>query len=350
MWRALLFLTAFSGSLLQAENPHFDEKTLLLPTAPREEITRTLFHQRRSAVWNENYGQSLTSAKNTGKVLLLAFMGAGWCPWSEKLEREILNEPAFLEPLKEDLQFVWFSCPEETKRSGTELLTLKEKYGVQEYPTLVFITPGQEEMFKVGYLPLSPKEFAARLKKMIADFRELFGKLEENNPISPEELESLYVKARDLNCSRYKEKLMQMGLEKDKGTFFLIEKYIQLTSSGNKKEAELVRDEIVDRDPKNLKGSQLRLAIFDFQTRSVRLKKKDNPYSVVKPLVEYVQRFGEKDKENLWRVQMMMAQYLFAKNEVQEALNQAKASFESAPQESKAEIAETIDYLKSYAR
>ncbi|MFI5334936.1 MAG: thioredoxin fold domain-containing protein [Chlamydiales bacterium] len=340
----------FSSLLLHADF-QADGKMLLLPTAPREEMSRVLFQQKRSLVWNENFAHSLTIAQNSGKTLLLAFMGAGWCPWSEKLEREILNEPAFLEPLRDEVQFVWLSCPEESKRSGPELLQLKEKYGVEEFPTLVFITPSQEEMFKVGYLPLNPKEFSLRVKKMIADYRELFHALDKDlRPLTIEELEALYVKARDLNATVYKDQLMQAGLSRETGTFFLIEKYTQLVESDQKQEAMLLREKIIQRDPKNLKGSHLRLAILDFQTRALRVKKKDTPVTVVKPLAEYVKRFGEKDPENLWKVQMMMAQYLFTKNNVEEALKLAQASLQSAPQESKREIAETIDYLKSRVR
>lgn len=353
MRQLLLFIFIFSMSCICAEEPSIgaEGKTLLLPISPREEIARTLFQHRRSSAWNENFGEALVDAQSNGKVLLLAFMGAGWCPWSEKLEREILSEPAFVEPLRGDVQFVWLACPEEPKRYGTELKQLKEKYGVDEFPTLVLITPQQEEMFKVGYLPLSPKEFAARLKQMVGDFKELFGRLEKDEaPMSLEELESLYIKARDLKSAHYKEKLMQEGLKRDKDTFFLLEKYAELMEAGNKKEAAPLREKIIDRDPKNLKGSQLRLAIFDFQTRATRLKRKDDPFAVMKPLVAYIEKFGKKDKDNLWKVQMMMAQYLFTKNEVKEALEHASASYQSAPEESRKEIAETIDYLKTYVR
>lgn len=343
--RLCLFAALFLASGLSAEDAA--GKALLLPTAPRDEIARTLFQQRRSSAWSENYGEALTSAKTSGKVLLLAFMGAGWCPWSEKLEREILSDPAFLEPLREELQFVWLTCPEENKKCSPELQGLKTRYGVEEFPTLVLVTPYQEEMFKVGYLPLAPKEFASRLKQMVGDYRELFGRVENETPLTLEELEALYIKARDLKSAHYKEKLMKAGLAKDSGTFFLLEKYGELVDAGKKQEAADLREQIIDRDPKNLKGSQLRLAIFDFQTRALRLKRKDSPFTVVKPLVEYVEKFGEKDKENLWKVQMMMAQYLFAKNEVKEALSQAEASYQSAPEASKKEIAETINYLQS---
>jgi thioredoxin-related protein len=348
-----LFLLTFAHA---GPNPMGSEgKTLLLPEAPRQQIERTLLQQKRSAQWSEDYIQTLTKAQENGKPLVLAFMGAGWCPWSEKLEKEILSDPAFLDPLKGEVNLVWLNCPSSKGNTTLRVQELKSLYQINELPTIVVITPMQEEMFRIGYLPLTPADYATRLQKMIADYNEVNGNVDgqggyqELSSLGLEDLQRLYVKARELKASRYVDRLMALGLEKDKGTFFLLEKYADLLESGNKAEAEVFKEKIIDRDPKNLKGSQLRLAILDFQVKSHHQKKKSIK-SAVKPLADYLTKFGEKDKENAWRVEMMMAQYLFTKNEVEEALKHANASFTKAPEEQKAEIAQTVDYLKTYVK
>ncbi len=344
------FLVIFSS--LYADPKGSEGKTLLLPVAPREQIERALMQNRRSALWSEDFSKALNAAQKNGRPLLLAFMGSGWCPWTEKLDREILSEPAFLDLGKNQMNLVWLNCPSQRSATSPQVQELKTRYGVDELPTLVVISPSQEEMFRLGYLPLTPGEFAAHLETMIADYRQIQAKIDgqdlSNLPL--DELETLYVKARELNNSRYLNNLMQQGLSKDIGTFFLLEKYTELLKNGNKPEAELLREKIIERDPKNLKGSQLRLAILDFQTKAQNLKKKANPRTAVKPLLEYLQKFGAKDKENVWKVEMMMAKFLFTKNEVKEALQHANASYNSAPEINKAEIAETIDYLKTYLK
>ncbi len=327
----------------------FDNKNLLLPTAP---IERTSLKQKKSPLWMENYTDALAQAQQSGKSLLLAFMGAGWCPWSEKFEREILNEGEFLETLKDEVYFVWIACPQEPGRTDPQTQALKTQYGIEEYPTLLLVKPSEEEMFRVGYLPLSPKDFAYRLDRMLQDYREIWGTLEskEATVLAFEQLQDLYLKARDLKTEKFQEAIMAMGLEKDKGTYFLLEKYKDLTALGKKKEAEPVREKIVGRDPKNLKGAQRALAILDFQRRAASFKKKDNLKSVLKPLLEYLRAFGEKDKENRWKIEMMVVQYLFTKNAIEEALAFAQDSLKTAPDASKAQIAETINYLKTYKK
>lgn len=346
MWRVALFLLIFFGPLA-ADN--IEGNALLLPAVPREEITRTIIHQRRSALWSEDYPATVREAKANEKVIMVAFMGSGWCPWSEKFEREILNDIHFTEQLKDEVNFVWLSCPRESARANVDIRQLKERFGIDEFPTLVFINSQEEELFRVGYLPLSSHEFAAKLRQMIRDYLALWSRVEKkgSEPFALDELKSLYQKASSLNSYHYKERLMQMGLAEDRGTFFLLEKYAELAESGEKTESAELKQKIIERDPKNLAGSQLSLAILDFQTKSALLKNRENVKSVIKPLVEYIQRFGKRDRENLWKVQMMLAQYLFSKNAIPDALAHAAASYKSAPEEKKAEIAQTIDYLKT---
>ncbi|MBI2742565.1 MAG: thioredoxin family protein [Chlamydiales bacterium] len=327
-------------------------KTLLLPVTPREQIEQVLLQQKKSSIWSEDYSASLTKAQENGKPLLLAFMGSGWCPWTDKIDKEILSDPDFINPLKDQLNFVWLNIPFNKNATAVQVQELKSIYGVKELPTLIVITPNQEEMFRIGYLPLTPAEFAARIEKMIADYEELSGKVDgqELSLLGAEELQPLYLKARELNCNRYTDSLMAMGLKKDQGTFFLLERYAELQESGDREERESIREKITERDPKNLSGSQLRLAILDFQVKSHNFKKKNQTKSAVKPLVQYLKKFGEKDKENTWKVEMMIAQYLFTKNEISEALTHANASYSSAPETQKPEIAETISYLETYKR
>lgn len=353
MHRLFLLLTLLFAQVTYAAPQQMgsEGKTLLLPVAPREQIERTIQQQKRSLLWGEDYVQTLTKAQENGRPVLLAFMGTGWCPWTEKLDKEILSDSPFMNALKEKVNFVWLNCPSNKGNTSVQVQELKALYGIEELPTIVMITPMQEEMFRIGYLPLSPQEYAAQIEKMMKDYNELNGTVDgqyqELSSLSLEQIQTLYQKACDLKSTRYREALMSLGLEKDAGTFFLLEKYTQLLESGNKDEAESYREKILERDPKNLKGSQLRLAILDFQIKSHHLKKKSSK-SVLKPLVEYLAKFGEKDKENAWRVEMMAAQYLFTKNEITEALKHASAACLSAPDVHKPEIAQTVDYLKTY--
>lgn len=130
-----------------------------------------------------------------------------------------------------------------------------------------------------------------------------------------------------------------------------MEKYNELAEGGKKMsdpEIKRLRKEILSRDPKNKDGAHLRLAILDFRVLSNRHKVRDNSNEAIEPLLEYVKEFKNKDKENIWQVEMMMAQYLFSRNKYELALNHAEASYETAPEIVKSEIGQTVEYMKTF--
>ncbi len=64
-------------------------------------------------------------------------------------------------------------------------------------------------------------------------------------------------------------------------------------------------------------------------------------------LVDYISKFGAKDKENLWRLQMIISQVYFDKNNLDEALKYAESSYISAPSSAKAEISMAINSIRA---
>ena len=102
----------------------------------------------------------------------------------------------------------------------------------------------------------------------------------------------------------------------------------------------------MQKDPGNHKGIHRELAILEFNALSKKLKKKDKPEKAIMPLVEYVRNFGAKDLENIWRVEMMMAQFLYSKNHLPEALAHAKLSLDYAPESYRSEVAQTLSFTR----
>lgn len=305
--------------------------------------------------WKENYQEAFALAKEGQKALLLVFVGSDWCPWSEKLQEEVLVNETFLKELSNDVVFVWVDFPEKLEQpedKKSENLRLKNKFAVHEFPSLVLMDLSEQEITKLGYLPMPPQEFSVYLKGLLSHYRELQPLVEgpQLKDLNEVRLEEIYTKAQCSGFNRFKDMILEAGLKRNKGPFFLLEKYTTLLECGKKKkdlEVQTLRDEIIKRDPKNEKGSHLRLALLDFQLLATKYKKKDKTETVVEPLMEYVKRFGSKDKENTWRVEMMIAQYLFSKKIIGSALEHAKASYDTAPDILKPEIEETIKYLKS---
>lgn len=105
--------------------------------------------------WEDDYEKSLTNAKEANKMVLLDFKGSDWCGWCVKLDEEVFSKSAFKKFAKESLVLVELdfphgkSLPKKTKEQNN---TLKSKFGINGYPTIVLLDKdGKEAARWVGY-------------------------------------------------------------------------------------------------------------------------------------------------------------------------------------------------------
>jgi protein disulfide-isomerase len=259
----------------------------------------------------------------------------------------VLSNEDFIQAVQEHFLLVKVDLLEFAKGSVDKW---KERYAIEESPTLLLLTADAEEMTRVGFLPLSPSAYAAHLIQLCIDFQWMARIMEtgEFRALAIQELESLYTTAKRLKCKKYMEALLQEGGEREGGGFFLLERYETLLEHSKLKNPKVqeLRAKIVKSDPDNAKGRQLHLAVLEFHALASRIKKKHHPAAAIVPLLEYVRKFGKKDGDHLWRVELMIAQYLFSKDQTALAIEHAQSSYELAPESFKKEIASSIDYLK----
>lgn len=300
----------------------------------------------------DDYASALKMSQATGKPLLLAFTGSGWCPWSNRMEEDILSKSEFGLALRDDVIFVRIDFPESDVlpiERKTQYFGLKKRYGIQELPTLVLIDSSGDEIIKMGYMPLESKEFASRLKTALTDYRQL--KAVVGSPslleMRGEEIQELYKKTDGLSITTVRQQLLEAGLKSDQDAFFMLEQYEKMlaTHAVQDPQVQQLRKKIASRDPIGSRGIQLKLATAEFNSMARQLKKKEDPQHAIAPLLAYLQKFGNHDANNRWRVEMMIAQFLFSKNKIMEAISHARNSYEDAPEEFRCEIAKTIDYL-----
>lgn len=300
-----------------------------------------------ASVWSEDFEGMFTLAQKEQKVLVVAFLGQPWCPWSEKLKRDVLNSPDFLEQIQEIAYCAFVNIEEEETEHNRHL---RDVFHVRQSPTLIIFDYSQEEIARLHFLPLSAQEYGGQVVQCVQDFEEVICLLKNPSSIASEEkLQKIYENAKKLSSQSYRDQILQIGLKREKGSFFLLEKYAELLETAGFKSplAHKLRKEIVERDPDNVYGTQLKMAILEFQQLGSKSKGKNRVYKAIAPLIHYVERFGERDPDNLWKVEMMIAQFLFTKNERPMALAHAQASLEAAPESIKDEIRDTVDYLKS---
>lgn len=345
LYFGLIGTSALFGRIVQKEGSGIEDKTLLFSPTAEERIS---FPKMQG--WLEDYTQAVRLSQEKGLPILIAFTGSDWCPWSLKLAIDVLSTSDFMQRLEKDIVLLWLDFPED-ENVPVANQGLKEKYQISELPTLVLVHSSGEEITRMGYSPMLSQELASSLQKSLQGYSELKDKLEKTDlaALSGEILKEMYLKARNLGCNKFKDKILEAGVQIDQETFFLLEKYARLVESGKKKDktAVAIREEIIERDPKNLLGSHFQLAILDFQWNLSKPKAKTDPKYAVRPLIEYATKFGKKDTENLWKIEMMIAQYFFSKNKTEDALEHAEASYSVAPDNAKSEIAQSIEYLKT---
>ncbi len=295
--------------------------------------------------WLTDEKLALQQAQEEKKPLVIAFLGDGWCPWSDKWAQEMLGKEEFIELFKGHAVLLHLAMTQDNPRRMGEI---REKYQVYHCPQMIAYAGDGEEIGRIEYAPMEPKQYATQVFELIGQFNEIRTFIDHpEDAKDAEEVQRLYHNAQKLSSSFYKEKLLQIGLERDAGTFFLLEKYATLIHQLKLKNplVQQMRKKVLDRDPKNLQGTHLSLAILEFEKLSRTLKSKESPDKATMPLVTYLQKYGTKDRENIWKVELMLAQFYFSKNRIDAALAHAKISHRSAPEGAKNEIADLIEYF-----
>ncbi len=121
--------------------------------------------------WTEDYAAALAEAKKTNRPILLDFTGSDWCGWCIKLHNNVFVTDEFKSWAADNVVLVAVDFPKnrelsaETKQQNE---TLRAKYGIRGYPTIVILDPsGEKELGRTGYAA-KPSAFIDAVKKIIA--------------------------------------------------------------------------------------------------------------------------------------------------------------------------------------
>ncbi|MDD2676067.1 MAG: thioredoxin family protein [Methylacidiphilaceae bacterium] len=121
-----------------------------------------------SANWITDYPKALKEAKAQKKLVLANFTGSDWCPWCQKLQREVFSTPEFQQYAKEHLVLLELDFPQ--RKPQTEALKqqnkeLADRYHVDAFPTILLLDPEGQEVASMGYLPGGAKPFLDKVEQ-----------------------------------------------------------------------------------------------------------------------------------------------------------------------------------------
>lgn len=306
--------------------------------------------------WVTNYEDAVNQSKASSKPMVLFFTGSDWCGWCTKLEEEVLDTADFAQAAGDKFIFVKLDFPQNTSLSPQQTAQnkqLQKKFEVRSFPTLIILDSQQQQQIgTTGYRPGGGKQYAQHLLKMVTDYSAYRGKLSslDNTQLSGETLKELYEKANELGLYNDANKIVKAGMKSDEEQYFLTERYRFLVSEGHMKDQEAVglREQLLKSDPENENSVHYQVAVIDFEaTCEDAAKENFSPEKAVEPLVAYINKFGDQDKNNLWRLDMIIAQVYFDKNKLSDALDYAQKAKENAPSSVQNEIAVVIKNIQT---
>ncbi len=135
--------------------------------APAPEVT-----QPAHAAWHVDYQAARKKAIEQGKHLLLLFTGSDWIPLCRIFDRDILNQPDFIEAATEKFVLVRFDFPKEKRLPppvAAQNQMFMRAYRVSAFPTL-FLTDTDGRPYGInGYQSVTPANYG----KIITDMRQM---------------------------------------------------------------------------------------------------------------------------------------------------------------------------------
>jgi protein disulfide-isomerase len=307
---------------------------------------------RATIKWLTNYEQAVQQSKASSKPLVLFFTGSDWCGWCNKLDEEAFETADFASAAGNKFIFLKLDFPlysnqdQQTKAQNKEL---QQKFDVRSFPTVIVVDPKKNQQIGVtGYRPGGGKSFADHLNKLVNDYSGYKQKMSalDQSKYSGAALKLIYNKAKELGLALDATKVVQKGMQSDESLYFMAERYRTLADEGqmHSKEAIALKQQLLSLDPLNEKQVHYQIALVEFETYETENHATD---LTVAPVVSYIEKFGSKDKDNLWRLQLLISQVYLDKNEMTSALNYAQLSYESAPCCVQPELARAIQSIRS---
>jgi protein disulfide-isomerase len=120
--------------------------------------------------WQTDWDQARDIAKAQDKPMLVDFTGSDWCVWCIRLKQEVFQTEAFQDWATEHVVLVELDFPSQ-KQQNDELKQqnqrLAQKYGIQGFPTIVFVDHSGKELTRLGYESGGPQAWIAKAKAQL---------------------------------------------------------------------------------------------------------------------------------------------------------------------------------------
>ena len=117
-----------------------------------------------------DYDAARARSQAENMTLFLDFTGSDWCPPCMRLRKEVFSTPEFADFAKTHLVLLEIDFPRRTplppaQQAANE--TLRQKFGVEGFPTILLMSPSGQVVGQLGYRPGGAAAFLAELKPLL---------------------------------------------------------------------------------------------------------------------------------------------------------------------------------------
>lgn len=125
--------------------------------------------------WLDDLQAALDKGKKEKKPVFALFTGSDWCPPCQKLEKNVLLQPAFKAFAEKHLVLLFLDSPRDTKlaeKIQKQNEELSKKFSVEGVPTAIILSPdGQKALWtNVGYTPLFLEQLQTGIQGLEKDY------------------------------------------------------------------------------------------------------------------------------------------------------------------------------------
>lgn len=115
--------------------------------------------------WLRSYSDAVALSQSTSKPIAILFTGTGWCPACMKLERTVLAHPDFAQAVAQKFVFLKAEFPDYSEPAviASPYKPLLDRYGVNEFPTIIVVNANGQQLYRVSYREGGPQVYAQEL-------------------------------------------------------------------------------------------------------------------------------------------------------------------------------------------
>lgn len=303
--------------------------------------------------WHVDYKEAVKKSRDSELPMLIFFSGSDWCGPCMKMRKEVLTSLEFAQKILGKFICLEVDFPrhcEQSKALRLQNNELKAKFKVDEFPSLLVISHDGREIYRMGSFGNETGENLGESLCHVVQSDLFINRISPvAHTLSMEDLQKYYRLAEEISRRDFMETALELGVRND-DYFFLSEKYRQLVESGrmDSEDCQKIKHKLLNKDPENKQHTHFTVALIEFQELAKRSKAgvRQDANQVIAPLEAYLATFGQQDQENIWRIEMMIAQFYLDFDQWNHALQHAEIAFESAPKEVRSHISRSLDYIR----